>query len=239
MGPVRRVGKQEVLPVHYKWLNTAFRQVVGDLQPPVLQIPGQPRPLLPQVVQRLAKRGLRRRFLRLSPCQQRVKNGPGLFLPLFVPLFHCQAGEFLFQCEQGIAVPLPLQGRASRLFPFGQGLHRLVKFSPCVGPAAHHADTLRQAVVAGVAVRMEPAGKALQKHLRVLRLPVGTVLIQHNGMLRVPACPVQPHVALALGGFPRFPQYLQRCLVRVEHIPLYQTFMQLPVYRFQPILRCP
>ena len=51
-----------------------------------------------------------------------------------------------------------------------------------MSPTAHYADLLRQAVVAGIPVRMKPTLKALQKYLRILRLPVGTVFIQNNGM---------------------------------------------------------
>ena len=87
MGPVGCVGKQKVLSVHYKWLNTAFCTVVGDLQSSVFQIPDQPRPLFAQIVQSLSQRGLRRSLFGFRPCQQGVKNRFCPFLPLFVSFF--------------------------------------------------------------------------------------------------------------------------------------------------------
>ena len=59
-----------------------------------------------------------------------------------------------------------------------------------MSPATHYADLLRQAVVAGIPIRMEPALKILQKFLRILRLSVGTVLIQNNGVFCISACSV-------------------------------------------------
>ena len=94
-------------------------------------------------------------------------------------------------------------------------------------------------MVTGVAIRMEPTGETLQKGSRVLRLPGRPVLVQHNGMFRIPACPVQPHITLA----PSCPalqfQHLQRGLVRVEHLPLEEPPVQFLIYRFQPVLRHP
>ena len=117
-GAQRRVGKQEVLPANHEGLDAPLCPVVAQLQPSVLQIAGEIRPLLLEVVL--------------------------------------------------------------------------------------------------VAVRMEIAGKALQKLLRVLCLPVRLVLVEHDGWPTVPACEVQPHIALGLGLFPRLPQHLEGGLIGVE-----------------------
>lgn len=134
-GPIGRIGKQKVLPAYHEGLNTALSTVVAHLQPPVLQIPRQVRPLFSQIVQRFAESRLRRRLLRFRPRQQRVKKGLGPFLPLFVPFFRSQIGKFFLQGKQGAAVPLALQCCALRLLLFGQGLHCLVKHPSGVRPA--------------------------------------------------------------------------------------------------------
>ena len=54
------IGKQPVLPAHYKGLNAALGTVVAQLQTAILQIPCQIRPLLQQVVDGLPQRGFRR-----------------------------------------------------------------------------------------------------------------------------------------------------------------------------------
>lgn len=59
LGAQRNVGKQEVLAADYKGLDTALCPVVTQLQPSVLQIPQEIRPLLFEVVQGFAQRGLK------------------------------------------------------------------------------------------------------------------------------------------------------------------------------------
>lgn len=46
---------------------------------------------------------------------------------------------------------------------------------------------------------MEPARKAFEERLGVLRFPVLLVLIQDNRILGVSAGPVQPHIAFVPG----------------------------------------
>lgn len=129
-GPIGRIGKQKVLMVHHEGLNTALSTVVAHLQPPVLQIPHQVRPLFSQIVQRFAKSRLRRRLLRFRPRQQCVKKGFGPFLPLFIPFFRSQIGKFFLQGKQGAAVPLlllPVQRGSHYEFlrhDMGNGLRR-------------------------------------------------------------------------------------------------------------------
>ena len=101
-----------------------------------------------------------------------------------------------------------LQRRAPALLFLWQGVHRLVKFSPQVCPAANHPDLLRQPVVTGVPVRMEPACKAFEKLLGILRFSALLVFIQNDGVLRIPAGPVQPHVTLVPGSSPLQLQHL-------------------------------
>ena len=58
------------------------------------------------------------------------------------------------------AIAFSNRRRRILLLFFGQRLQRLIKFSSCVCPAPNHPDILRHPVVALVAVRMEPAGRA-------------------------------------------------------------------------------
>ena len=69
LGPVGRVGKQEILSVHYEWLYTAFGAVVGNFQSSIFRITNQPGPLLPHIMQCFYQRRLRRCFLRYCTCQ--------------------------------------------------------------------------------------------------------------------------------------------------------------------------
>ena len=92
-------------------------------------------------------------------------------------------------------------------------------------------------MVALVSIRVQPAGKALQKVLCMLRFPCGLVLIQDNGLLRTAAGPVQPHIGLAGGGTPRFLQHLQGRFVGVQHRLLTKLLAQRIVDWPQPLLR--
>ena len=56
LGAQRGVGKEEILPSDYKRLDTALGPVVAQLQPPVLQITQEVRPLFSEIVQCLAQR---------------------------------------------------------------------------------------------------------------------------------------------------------------------------------------
>lgn len=48
LGPGRGIGEQPILPAHHKGLYAALGAVVGQLQPAVLQIADEIRPLFPQ-----------------------------------------------------------------------------------------------------------------------------------------------------------------------------------------------
>ncbi len=96
-------------------------------------------------------------------------------------------------------------------------------------PAANHPDVLRRLVVALIAIRVEIAGKVLQKLFHMLRLLAGPILVEYNGRPIILAYAVQPHIALALNLFLRFPQYLKGSLIRVEHLSLHQMSVQLIV----------
>ncbi len=73
----------------------------------------------------------------------------------------------------------------------------------------------------------------------MLRFPAGLVLIEYDGMLCVPACPVQPHIALGLGLLSRLPEHLEGGLIRMEHLALHQPPVQHIIHRLQPVLRRP
>ena len=86
---------------------------------------------------------------------------------------------------------------------------------------------------------MEPARKALEEGLGVLRLPVLLVLIQDNGVFGVSAGSVQPHIAFA-PGCPSFQlQHLQGRFIRVQNLPLQKLPVQLVIDGPQPVLRHP
>ena len=85
-------------------------------------------------------------------------------------------------------------------------------------------------MVALVAVRVEIPGKTLQELFRVFRFSAGLVLIEYDGRPIVPACPIQPHIALGLGPFPRLMEYLKGGLIGVEHLALHQLLAQLLVH---------
>ena len=86
-GTLRRVGKQKVLPVNYKGLNTAFRNVVADLQTAVVQIFRQFLSVIVQIGQRFSKLGFGAGGSGRRPCQKLVKNRLGQFLPLLLAFF--------------------------------------------------------------------------------------------------------------------------------------------------------
>ena len=84
--------EEPILLAHYKGLYAALCAVIGQLQPPVLQIAHQIRPLFSQIVQRLAQGRLGRRLGTgiLSPRQQSVQNWSFQFQTLVVSFFCCQ-----------------------------------------------------------------------------------------------------------------------------------------------------
>lgn len=84
LSAARRVGEEEVLPVNHKGLDTALGSVVADLQPTIPEVVDQVRPLLFQVMQRLAQRRVRCGSTRICLRQHRVQNGLCLFLTLFI-----------------------------------------------------------------------------------------------------------------------------------------------------------
>ena len=55
-----------------------------------------------------------------------------------------------------------------------------------MGPAADYRYLLREAVVSGVAVRMEIAMEARQELLWMLPTPSRLVLVQNYGLIRIP-----------------------------------------------------
>lgn len=144
----------------------------------------------------------------------------------------------LFQGKQFSAESLALQGGAACLLLLGQGLHRLIKLPPGVGPRRRGLHIFRSAVNGRAhsfcrsPLRMRPAlleshpgfrflkaqpvhpvrveipRENLQELLRVLGFPVRSVVVQHNRVFCIPAGPVHPHIAFALGGFPWLFQYL-------------------------------
>ena len=67
-----RIGKQEVLSVNDKGLDTPLRPVIAQLQPAVFQIVRQVGPLLIQVSKRLAQGRLRSGCSGICPCKKRV-----------------------------------------------------------------------------------------------------------------------------------------------------------------------
>ena len=77
-----------------------------------------------------------------------------------------------------------------------------------------------------IAVRMEIALEILEELLRILCSPARLVFIQHDGLVRVAACPVQPQ-ATRLMLLPRLIQELQGCLVHMEGAPLEQLYINL------------
>ena len=84
------VCKQEVLPANHEWLYAAFCKVVAQLQAPIFQNADQIRPLLFQIVQSLAQRGLWSGLIRRSPCQQSVHYRFGPFQTLCISFFRRQ-----------------------------------------------------------------------------------------------------------------------------------------------------
>ena len=72
LGAQRGIGKQEVLAANHKGLDAALRPVVAQFQPSVLQIPQEIGPLLLEVVQSFAQRGLGDGGNGIRPCQKRV-----------------------------------------------------------------------------------------------------------------------------------------------------------------------
>ena len=59
--------------------------------------------------------------------------------------------------------------------------------------------------------------EVLQKFFRMLCFPIRLVLVQDDLGFPVPACPVEPHIALALGLFAFLMQHLKGRFVRMEN----------------------
>ena len=108
-----------------------------------------------------------------------------------------------------------------------------------MSPTANHSDLIWKAVVSGVAVRVEIPPEVFQKCFRIAGAPSRLVVKQHNGPVSIPVGAVQPHIAVALGCFTRFMEYLQCGLIRVEDVPFQQFFVQQIIDRGQQMLRRP
>ena len=108
-----------------------------------------------------------------------------------------------------------------------------------MSPATYHPDISRQLMVPPVSIRVEVPGEALQELLRVLTLPAGLVLIEHDGTFCISTCPVQPHIALRLSFLARFLEHLQGGLIPVQHLPPEKLPVQLVIHRPQPVLAHP
>ena len=67
-----RIGKQEVLPVNDKGLDTSLCPVIAQFQSAVFEIIGQIWPLLFQISKRLAQGRLGRRCSGICPCKHGV-----------------------------------------------------------------------------------------------------------------------------------------------------------------------
>ena len=65
----------------------------------------------------------------------------------------------------------------------------------------------------------------------------GLVVVEHDWVLRVAACPVQPHVALRLRFFACFPEHLQRRFIGMQHYTENQTSAQFLVDWLQIVPR--
>ena len=88
-----------------------------------------------------------------------------------------------------------------------------------MSPATHHSDALRQIMIPGLSVRVQIPPKSGQKLFWVFLFLIWLGLIQHDGVLRVPACPIQPHIALALWLLPRLIHKLQPVFL-TQHQPV-------------------
>ena len=95
---------------------------------------------------------------------------------------------------------------------------------------------IRQTVVADISVGLLIAPEPFQKCLGIIFPPAGLVSIQDDGMLRVRAGPVQPHIALRLRVFSRIRQNLNLCFVRIQEVPGEQQFPQFSVDWRKPIV---
>ena len=98
---------------------------------------------------------------------------------------------------------------------------------------------LREVVVSGVAICMEIATESCQELLWMLRTPSRLVLVQDYGLVRIPAGPIQPHVAVGLRLLSRLVENLQGGFIRMENLPFEQLRMQPVIYGSQIILRGP
>ena len=103
-------------------------------------------------------------------------------------------------------------------------------------PAANHTDVLRQPVIAGVSVRMEPAGELLERSLGVAGLSVGPVLIEDHRLRSVFPCSVEPHVALGLCGLARLLQHLKRGFIGVKDRLFHKSLFHFLIDRRQPVV---
>lgn len=72
LGAQRSVGKEKVLTADQNGLDVALGPVVAQFQPSVLQMPQEIGPLLLEVVQGFAQRGLGSGGNGIRPCQKRV-----------------------------------------------------------------------------------------------------------------------------------------------------------------------
>ena len=126
-----------------------------------------------------------------------------------------------------------LGSRAVFCLAFGQRFHRFIELASGMRPAANYSDFLRETVVSGIAVRMEISPEAGKKGFRMFGAPSRLVLVQNNGPVCVCACPVQPHIALALGSSARLAEHLQRRLICMENFSSEQLSVQLFIYGSQ------
>ena len=98
-------------------------------------------------------------------------------------------------------------------------------------PAANHGDLLRKIMIPGIAVCMEVSMEAIQKFLWMFSTPPRLVFVQHNGLLRIPAGAVKPHIVVALRCFSRLMEDLERRFIRMEYFSDKQFPVQSVIYR--------
>jgi len=162
----------------------------------------------------------RRGVLCAQPEEKLFHKRLRLLLPFQATLIHGEFAEPALQIEQLVAVPFCTPRQRISTCLFGQAFQCLVEFSSGVRPAADHRDFMLQPVIARIAVRVQITVKTFQEIPWPFPFPVRLVVIQHDRLLRVPACPVQPHVALALRRLAFFMQHLQCGFIRMKHFML-------------------
>ena len=93
------------------------------------------------------------------------------------------------------------------------------------------ADDILQLIVTAEAITGKVPGESFQEFFRMVSAPAGLIIIQTDRRQPVISGAIQPHIELELYCFPFLLQYLARCFICMNDVPLQQILVKLLIHR--------